>query len=71
MPETTALGVAMAAGAAEGVSVWSLNPEDLSEVTSEMFEPQINPKGTVSRRRCRTARVPCVYRVCTVLPACA
>lgn len=46
MPETTALGAAMAAGAAEGVSVWSLNPEDLSEVTSEKFEPQINPEGT-------------------------
>lgn len=48
MPETTALGAAMAAGAAEGVSVWSLSPEDLSEVTSEKFEPQINPEGTVS-----------------------
>ena len=47
MPETTALGAAMAAGAAEGVSVWSLSPEDLSEVTSEKFEPQINPEGTV------------------------
>lgn len=35
----------MAAGAAEGVSVWSLSPEDLSEVTSEKFEPQINPEG--------------------------
>lgn len=45
MPETTALGAAMAAGAAEGVSVWSLSPEDLSEVTSEKFEPQINPEG--------------------------
>lgn len=45
MPETTALGAAMAAGAAEGVSVWSLNPDDLSEVTSEKFEPQINPEG--------------------------
>lgn len=48
MPETTALGAAMAAGAAEGVSVWSLSPEDLSAVTSEKFEPQINPDGTVS-----------------------
>uniref|UniRef100_A0A4W6DL08 Probable glycerol kinase n=1 Tax=Lates calcarifer TaxID=8187 RepID=A0A4W6DL08_LATCA len=48
MPETTALGAAMAAGAAEGVSVWSLSPEDLSEVTSEKFEPQINPEGTMS-----------------------
>lgn len=45
MPETTALGAAMAAGAAEGVSVWSLQPEDLSEVTSEKSEPQINTEG--------------------------
>lgn len=51
MPETTALGAAMAAGAAEGVSVWSLNPEDLSEVTSEKSEPQINTEGTPSCRR--------------------
>lgn len=49
MPETTALGAAMAAGAAEGVRVWSLNPEDLSEVTSEKFEPQINPEGSTSQ----------------------
>ncbi|XP_043965987.1 glycerol kinase-like isoform X1 [Gambusia affinis] len=41
MPETTALGAAMAAGAAEGVKVWSLEPEDLSAVTSERFDPQI------------------------------
>lgn len=53
MPETTALGAAMAAGAAEGVSVWSLNPEDLSEVTSEKSEPQINTEGTPSRRHWR------------------
>uniref|UniRef100_A0AAX7VBH8 glycerol kinase n=1 Tax=Astatotilapia calliptera TaxID=8154 RepID=A0AAX7VBH8_ASTCA len=46
---TTALGAAMAAGAAEGVSVWSLNPEDLSEVTSEKFEPQINPEESEFR----------------------
>ncbi|XP_043100383.1 glycerol kinase isoform X4 [Puntigrus tetrazona] len=49
MPETTALGAAMAAGAAEGVSVWSLNPEDLSEVTSEKYEPQINPEESELR----------------------
>ncbi|KAM9328228.1 glycerol kinase-like isoform 3-T3 [Pholidichthys leucotaenia] len=49
MPETTALGAAMAAGAAEGVHVWSLNPEDLSEVTSEKFEPQINPEESEFR----------------------
>ncbi|XP_034030817.1 glycerol kinase isoform X1 [Thalassophryne amazonica] len=49
MPETTALGAAMAAGAAAGVSVWSLQPEDLSEVTSEKFEPQINPEESEFR----------------------
>ncbi|XP_072302977.1 glycerol kinase 3 isoform X1 [Eucyclogobius newberryi] len=49
MPETTALGAAMAAGAAEGVSVWSLCPDDLSEVTSEKFEPQINPEESEFR----------------------
>ncbi|TRY95301.1 hypothetical protein DNTS_006748 [Danionella cerebrum] len=49
MPETTALGAAMAAGAAEGVSVWSLNPADITEVTSEKFEPQINPEESELR----------------------
>ncbi|XP_066517501.1 glycerol kinase isoform X1 [Hoplias malabaricus] len=49
MPETTALGAAMAAGAAEGVSIWSLNPEDLTEVTCEKFEPQINPEESEFR----------------------
>nr|XP_006975425.1 glycerol kinase 2 [Peromyscus maniculatus bairdii] len=41
MPETTALGAAMAAGAAEGVDVWSLEPEDMSAVLMERYEPQI------------------------------
>ncbi|XP_005337335.2 glycerol kinase 2 [Ictidomys tridecemlineatus] len=41
MPETTALGAAMAAGAAEGIGVWSLEPENLSAITMERFEPQI------------------------------
>ncbi|KAG3276361.1 glycerol kinase 2 [Ictidomys tridecemlineatus] len=41
MPETTALGAAMAAGAAEGIGVWSLEPENLSAITMEKFEPQI------------------------------
>ncbi|KAJ1065487.1 hypothetical protein K5549_016283, partial [Capra hircus] len=49
MPETTALGAAMAAGAAEGVGVWSLEPEDLSAVTMERFEPQINAKESEIR----------------------
>uniref|UniRef100_A0A8D3EB16 glycerol kinase n=1 Tax=Scophthalmus maximus TaxID=52904 RepID=A0A8D3EB16_SCOMX len=42
MSETTALGAAMAAGAAEGVDVWSLSPSHLPHVTCEKFEPQIN-----------------------------
>ena len=62
MPETTALGAAMAAGAAEGVSVWSLNPEDLSEVTSEKFEPQINPEGaTIPRDPREASQCPVVF----------
>uniref|UniRef100_A0A3Q3GXZ0 glycerol kinase n=1 Tax=Labrus bergylta TaxID=56723 RepID=A0A3Q3GXZ0_9LABR len=42
MSETTALGAAMAAGAAEGVEVWNLSPDHLPHVTSEKYEPQIN-----------------------------
>ncbi|XP_071380928.1 glycerol kinase-like [Centroberyx affinis] len=42
MSETTALGAAMAAGAAEGVEVWSLNPGQLPDVTSVTYQPQIN-----------------------------
>ncbi|XP_043928319.1 glycerol kinase isoform X3 [Protopterus annectens] len=49
MPETTALGAAMAAGAAEGIKVWSLEPEDLTSVTCERFEPQINPEESEYR----------------------
>uniref|UniRef100_A0A672V3Y8 glycerol kinase n=1 Tax=Strigops habroptila TaxID=2489341 RepID=A0A672V3Y8_STRHB len=49
MPETTALGAAMAAGAAEGVGIWSLNPGDLTAVTCERFEPQINPEESEFR----------------------
>lgn len=45
MSETTALGAAMAAGAAEGVNVWSLSPDHLPHVTSEKYEPQINSDG--------------------------
>ncbi|XP_004590675.1 glycerol kinase 2 [Ochotona princeps] len=49
MSETTALGAAMAAGAADGVGVWSLDPEDLSTVTMERFEPQIQATETKLR----------------------
>jgi glycerol kinase len=49
MPETTALGAAMAAGAAEGVGVWSLEPKDLSAVLMERFEPQIKAEESEIR----------------------
>ncbi|XP_041574468.2 glycerol kinase isoform X2 [Taeniopygia guttata] len=49
MTETTALGAAMAAGAAKGIEVWSLDPGDLTAVTCERFEPQINPEESEYR----------------------
>lgn len=70
MPETTALGAAMAAGAAEGVSVWSLNPEDLSDVTSEKFEPQINPEGATSRHRPQTTQMSHILTLTSSLCIC-
>ncbi|XP_070468837.1 glycerol kinase 2 [Equus przewalskii] len=49
MSETTALGAAMAAGAAEGVGVWSLESEDLSTITIERFEPRIQATDSNTR----------------------
>ncbi|KAI5107434.1 glycerol kinase, partial [Silurus meridionalis] len=49
MSETTALGAAMAAGAAEGVEVWSINLEDTAFVSSEKYNPQINPEESEFR----------------------
>uniref|UniRef100_A0A665VG78 Probable glycerol kinase n=1 Tax=Echeneis naucrates TaxID=173247 RepID=A0A665VG78_ECHNA len=49
MSETTALGAAMAAGAAKGVDVWCLSPGNLPLVTSEKYEPQINPEESEFR----------------------
>ena len=45
MPETTALGAAMVAGAAEGVAVWSLHEEDLPTITTDTFTPSIQQSG--------------------------
>ena len=47
MPETTALGAAMAAGAAEGVNVWSLDDEQLGNITTDTFTPSVTKKGNV------------------------
>ena len=45
MPETTALGAAMAAGMAKGVDVWTVNPDDKSQINTDVFEPAIDPHG--------------------------
>ncbi|XP_028292137.1 glycerol kinase-like isoform X2 [Gouania willdenowi] len=42
MSETTALGAAMAAGAAEGVDVWNLNLSQSGPVLTQTYSPQIN-----------------------------
>ena len=41
MTETTALGAAMAAGAAEGIGVWNLDDKDLAEKSADTFRPTI------------------------------
>ncbi|CAB1329148.1 unnamed protein product [Coregonus sp. 'balchen'] len=49
MSETTALSAAMAAGAAEGVGVWSLTPGDLTAIPTEKYQPLINPEESEFR----------------------
>lgn len=44
MPQTTALGVAMAAGSAKGIEVWDITTTELSAVTTETFLPSISPE---------------------------
>ena len=44
MTETTALGAAVAAGAAEGIGLWDINSEkEGCEV--EIFKPLLDPNG--------------------------
>lgn len=43
MAETTALGAAIAAGAADGIDVWSLDSRNFPKVTTDVFEPSILP----------------------------
>lgn len=45
MTETTALGAAMAAGAAEGIGIWDLTK--LKPLTTDDFTPSIMPEGIV------------------------
>ncbi|XP_062391444.1 glycerol kinase-like isoform X2 [Sardina pilchardus] len=47
MCETTALGVAMAAGSAEGVCVWDLTMQH--SITTETYQPQILPEDSEFR----------------------
>ena len=44
MPETTALGAAIAAGAAEGVDAWEIN-KDHGTGTTDTFTPSIRDTG--------------------------
>ena len=43
MAETTALGAAMAAGAAENIGIWDLS--DLQSNPSDIFSPKISESG--------------------------
>ena len=45
MPETTALGAAMAAGVAKGVDVWCLNSDEKSQVNTDVFHPAVDLCG--------------------------
>lgn len=45
MPDITALGVAMAAGQAEGIDVWELEGEDVEIVQTDTFLPTTTPEG--------------------------
>lgn len=45
MPETTALGAAMAAGCAEEINVWNLDPSKAPKTITDTFVPSIPAKG--------------------------
>lgn len=48
MPETTALGAAMAAGMAKGVEVWTVQAEDKSQINTDIFEPAVDIHGKIT-----------------------
>ena len=48
MPETTALGAAMAAGMAKGVEVWTVHAEDKSQINTDIFEPAVDTHGEIT-----------------------
>ena len=45
MPETTALGAAMAAGTAEGIDVWKVDQGETTSITTDVFSPSVTPTG--------------------------
>ena len=45
MPETTALGAAMAAGAAEGIGVWNIEQGQATNITTDVFTPSVPRSG--------------------------
>lgn len=49
MPDMTALGVAMAAGHAEGIDVWELEGEDVETVPTDTFLPTTTPEERDAR----------------------
>ena len=63
MPETTALGAAMAAGMAKGVDVWKVNPEDKSQINTDVFEPAVDPVGKFTTTNCGFSR--CLIKIQT------
>lgn len=46
MPETSALGAAIAAGVAQGIDVWSLSNENM-ETTTDVFTPKMSENGNI------------------------
>ena len=45
MTETTALGAAMAAGAAEGIDVWNMEEGQATTITTDVFTPSVTQSG--------------------------
>ena len=45
MTETTALGAAMAAGAAEGIDVWNIDGRQATTITTDAFTPAVTQSG--------------------------
>ncbi|XP_076438724.1 glycerol kinase 3-like isoform X2 [Babylonia areolata] len=49
MTETTALGAAMAAGAARGIEVWNIDQEESTSITTDIFTPAVTQSDADSR----------------------